>query len=174
MSLRTISSSSARCAMPSVSCCQSAASMISGKWLRAHGRRAVGDAGLAQMAVGRSEPSLDLGRCQGRKSVKEPGPDRAGRAVRADEFVGDSGQADVVTGPLRETPVTRPRLVLVIVPLIVPLAGLSHHPTLPTALPSMPERRPQVEGQGKLNCSFLRRRLDFAGGVAVILEAGQP
>src|SRR3981189_1361874 len=38
----------------------------------------------------------------------------------------------------------------------------------------MQERRPQVEGQGKLNCAFPRWRIDLAGGVAVVLEAGQP
>ena len=38
----------------------------------------------------------------------------------------------------------------------------------------MQERRPQVEGQREFNCAFFGRRIDLAGGVAVILEAGQP
>ena len=38
----------------------------------------------------------------------------------------------------------------------------------------MQERRPQVEGQGKLNCAFLRWRLYPAGGMTVLLEARQP
>ena len=38
----------------------------------------------------------------------------------------------------------------------------------------MQEQRPQVEGQGKFNCAFLARRIDLAGGVAVVLKPGQP
>ena len=40
--------------------------------------RAVGDAGLAQMAVGGGEPALDFGRRQGGKGVEKPGPGRRG------------------------------------------------------------------------------------------------
>src|SRR5260370_40334802 len=43
-----------------------------------------------------------------------------------------------------------------------------------TSSQSMQERRPQVEGQRKFNCAFFRRRIDPAGGMAVILESGQP
>ena len=63
--------------------------------------RAVGDAGLAQMAVGGGKPPLDFGRRKGGKGIEKPGPDRAGRAVLADIFVGDSGQPGIVAGPLR-------------------------------------------------------------------------
>src|SRR5260370_11884529 len=47
-------------------------------------------------------------------------------------------------------------------------------PTLLPSLPSMEERPPQVEGQGKFNCAFLARRIDLAGSMAVILKPGQP
>src|SRR5713226_9628248 len=45
---------------------------------------------------------------------------------------------------------------------------------LPDAHSSMKQRPPQVEGQGKFNCAFLTRRIDPAGGVAMILKPGQP
>src|SRR5262245_50177862 len=39
---------------------------------------------------------------------------------------------------------------------------------------SMQERRPQVEGQWEFQRAFFRRRIDLAGGMAVVLKAGQP
>src|SRR5450755_470008 len=38
----------------------------------------------------------------------------------------------------------------------------------------MQELGPQVEGQGKFKGAFLARRVDLAGGVAMILKPGQP
>ena len=38
----------------------------------------------------------------------------------------------------------------------------------------MAKRRPQVEGQGKFEAAFFARRIDFAGGVAVVLKPRQP
>jgi hypothetical protein len=38
----------------------------------------------------------------------------------------------------------------------------------------MNERCPQVEGQGEFNCALIVGRFDFAGGMAMILKAGEP
>src|SRR3954469_17790618 len=38
----------------------------------------------------------------------------------------------------------------------------------------MAKRCPQVEGQGKFEAAFLTRRIDLAGGVAVVLKPRQP
>ena len=89
--------------------------------------RAVGDAGLAQMPVGGGKAPLDIGRRQRGKGVEEPAPDRAGRAVRADIFVGNAGQPRIIARPLRHPALAGTGLAF----LIAALAGLSRHSQLP-------------------------------------------
>lgn len=64
--------------------------------------RAVGDAGLAQVAVGHAKAAFDLVGRQRAEGVEEPVPDRARAAVRPEELVGDAGQPAIVAYPLRD------------------------------------------------------------------------
>jgi len=85
--------------------------------------RTIGDAGFAQMPVGGRESAVDIGRRQRRKGIEEPGPGRAGRAVLADIFIGNSGQPRVVARPLRHPALARTGLVF----LTTALAAVSRH-----------------------------------------------
>ncbi len=136
--------------------------------------RAVGDAGLAQMAVGHAEPPFDLVRRERAEGVEEAAPDRARGAVRAQELVGDAGQAAIVADPLREAALAF-ALTLRLTRLVVLLGcALAHAPLPAPPSFSLQERGPQVEGQRKLICAFLGRRLHRTRRMAVVLEARQP
>src|SRR5258708_30057868 len=69
--------------------------------------RTIGNAGFAQMPVGGAEAPLDVGGGQRRECLEKPGPDLARRAVLRDVFVGNSGQSDIVAGPLRHAAMSR-------------------------------------------------------------------
>ena len=62
--------------------------------------RAVGDAGLAQMAVCHGKATLDLVWRKRAERIEETAPDRARGAVRAEKLVGNAGQAAIVADPL--------------------------------------------------------------------------
>src|SRR6185437_7677601 len=94
-------------------------------------RRAVGDAGFAQMPVGGSKPLLDVGRRHRGKGIEETGPGGAGRPVLADIFVRDSGQPGIVAGPLRHPALARTCPAFLIAALTTSLAGLSRHSNFP-------------------------------------------
>src|ERR1700716_3123100 len=127
------------------------------------------------MPVGRSETPLDLTWRPRGEGIEEPGPDRARRAVRRDELIGDSRQANIVAGPLRHAPIAWTGFASLIACPTAFLAVVSRPPDSPApSLFSMQERRPQVEGQGEFNCAFLARRIDLAGRMAMILKPGQP
>src|SRR6266702_3073603 len=132
--------------------------------------RAVGDAGFAQMAIGHGKAPLDLVGCERAESIEKAAPDRAGLAVRTEKLVGNAGQAAIVADPLRDAALT-----LRLTRLVVLFGCALAHARLP-APPSysLQERGPQVEGQRKLICAFLQRRLHRTGRMAVILEARQP
>ena len=137
---------------------------------------AIGHAGFPQMPVGGAETPLDFRRRQRGEGIEETGPDRTRRAVGRDKFIGNSRQANIVARPLRHAPIGRDGpCSLTAYPDCFP--GRRAPPSrtlLPNSLFSMQERRPQVEGQGKFNCAFLARRIDLAGGMAMILKPGQP
>src|ERR1700676_323567 len=86
-------------------------------------RRAIGDAGFAQMPVGGGESPFDIGRRQRRKGIEKPGPDRTRRAALADIFIGNSGQPRIVPRPLRYPALARTGLVS----LTTALAAVSRH-----------------------------------------------
>ena len=91
--------------------------------------RAIGHAGFPQMAVGGTETTLDFGWCQRGEGIEEPGPDRAGRAILSDIFIGNAGQADVVARPLPCAPVGGRGLA----PLAASMASLYCHPDSPAS-----------------------------------------
>src|SRR5258708_8222820 len=86
--------------------------------------RAIGAPGFAQMPVGGTKAPLDVGGCQRRERFEKPGPDLARRAVLRDVFVGNSGQADIVAGPLRHAAMSRTGLAS------LTSSGLPHHAIL--------------------------------------------
>src|SRR5687767_3642167 len=111
------------------------------------------------MAVGGAETPLDIGRRECGEGVEEPAPDRAGRPVLSDILVGNPRQAGIIPRPLRHFAIARPGSgSLTAGPGALAtafLAVVSRHPDSPAqSLFSMQERRPQVEGQGKLNCAL--------------------
>src|SRR5471030_2267317 len=76
------------------------------------------------MPVGGGEPPLDIAGRQACEGVEETRPDLARRAVLRDVFVGDSGKADIVAGPLRDAALSRTDLAS------LTASGLPHHPIL--------------------------------------------
>src|SRR5437764_14785774 len=87
-------------------------------------RRAVGDAGLPQVPVGGAEAPLDVGGRKRRECLEKAGPDLPRRAVLRNIFVGNSRQADIITGPLRHAAMPRTGLAS------LTSSGLPHHAIL--------------------------------------------
>src|SRR5438309_5947482 len=132
--------------------------------------RAIGDAGLAQVAVGHGKAPLDLVGRERAEGIEEAGPDRARGAVRTEELVGNAGQTAIVADPLRNAALAG-RSARLASPLCCALA----HAPLPAPPPySLQEWRSQVECQRKLICAFLRRRPDRARRMGVVRDAHQP
>src|SRR5438128_1614802 len=95
--------------------------------------RAIGDAGLAQMAIGGGEAAFDIGRRQPGKGIEEARPDRPRRAVLCNIFIGNAGQPDIVASPLRHPALAGTGPALLTAALTASLATRCGHCTSPAA-----------------------------------------
>src|ERR1700709_250823 len=76
------------------------------------------------MPVGGAEAPLDIGGRKCCERLEKPGPYLARRAVLRDVFVRNSGQANIVAGPLRHAAMSRTG------PASLTSSGLPHHAIL--------------------------------------------
>src|SRR5207245_10419686 len=87
-----------------------------------------------------------------------------------ERLVGTGGQPATVADPLRVTALALSPAR----PVVVFGCALAHAPLPAPPSYSLQERGSQVEGQRKLICAFLGRRLHRTRRMAVVLEARQP